>query len=215
VDYTQNKAQISILPPAYKNPSPSYEFFMNSVAMGLTLYTEAIDALVNNASFTTSKYNWLNTWGNLFVVPRGTYENSSQYSLKIQNLISTGNGTPIRIQDYIYNIYGVYVTISENFISGTPNYGYTLKFNGSIYNMKQLALDLNRVRPAGVPIYFDIISGGNYINTINFIGAWRTTGSYLSFPITAFNPNLPESTNNAQNTLPTNYLTATAINPNL
>lgn len=214
MDYSQNRAQLSILPPVYINASPDYDYFMNSMAIGLTMYTEAVDALMNNASFATAKYSWLNAWGSLFVVPRGSFENSGQYALKIQNLINSGNATPVRIQNYIYDTYKVFVTITENFNS-SPNYGYTLKFNGSIYDMQELARDLARIRPAGVPIYFDVLSGGNYINTINFIGTWRTTGSYLSYPSTLYNPNLPSSTNNAVNTLPTNFLTSTAINPNL
>ncbi len=214
MDYSQNRAQLSILPPVYKNSAPTYDFFMNSVAMGLTLYTEAVDALINNATFTNSKYNWLNAWGSLFVVPKGNYENSSAYLIKIQDIISNGNATPVRIQNYIYTVYGITVKIIENFTS-TPNYGYTLQFNGTVYDMQQLATDLSRIRPAGVPIYFEIISGGNYLNTINFIGTYRTTGSYLSFPTTLYNPNLPNNTNSAVNTLPTNFLTSTSINPSL
>lgn len=212
MNYSQVQAQLSILPPVYKNPSQDYDYFINSVAMGLTFYTEAMDALMNQAVFTSAKYNWLKAWGSLFVVPQGQYENSSQYFLHIQEVINKGNSTPVRIQQYIQDIYNVTVVYSENF----PTPGYTLTFNGQVSDMQQLAIDLGRIRPAGIPAFpFYILAGGSYLNTINFIGSKRVTGSYLALPITPFTPNVGDATLNAINNLPTNYLTSTAINPNI
>lgn len=212
MDFSQNYIQITTLPPAYKNSSPDFDSFMNSVALGLTMGTEAIDALIKNASFSTSTYTWMNAWGTLLVVPRNITETSDQYLTRIKDLINTGNATPVVIQNYIQQVYNIKVVYTENF----PTPGYVLTFNGVISDFQQLANDLARIRPVGVPFLpFYAISGGNYANTINFLGGWRTTGSYLTSSTTTITPFLSENTNSAMNTLPISFLTSPVINPNI
>lgn len=196
--------QLNQLPRTFWKPGQTYQNLIASIASGLDSFTGPANALVSQATLTTARYKWLDLWGLLFSVPRLPSETDTQYLNHILSILNEGNTTPVRIESYIENIYNLTVTLTENF----PNVGYTLTFEGSSADLNQLAADLGRIRPAGVPFFpLYVLQGAFYANTINFLNGWRVPGSYVINSSVPIFPTISASTTNALNTIPTQYLT--------
>ncbi len=207
--------QLGDLPDTYKRSGPTYEWVMNSLTAALDRYTNSSNAVVSMANFANAQGKWLDFWGQLLGgISRLNEQTDEEYMALITQTILEGKGPPVAILDYVSLIYGIKANITENF----PNVGWYLKFGSSFpqseYN--QLALTLGNVRPAGVPFTpFYVLGGGLYLNTINYLGRDRVTGSYIGQPVTAFNFTIPNSTNNVTSSLPTVFLSDPSINQSL
>ena len=207
--------QLGDLPDTYKRSGPTYEWVMNSLTAALDRYTNSSNAVVSMANFTNAQGKWLDFWGQLLGgISRLNEQTDEEYMALITQTILDGKGPPVAILDYVKLIYGIKASITENF----PNVGWYLKFGSSFpqseYN--QLALTLGNVRPAGVPFTpFYVLGGGLYLNTINYLGRDRVTGSYIGQPVTAFNFTIPNSTPNVVSELPTLFLSDPTINPGI
>ena len=69
--------------------------------------------------------------------------------------------------------------------------------------------------PAGILTACEVTGGGLYLNTINYLGRDRVTGSYIGQSVTAFSFQIPNSTNNVTSSLPTVFLSDPTVNPSL
>ncbi len=207
--------QLGDLPDTYKRSGPTYEWVMNSLTAALDRYTSSSNGIVSMTTFANAQGKWLDFWGQLLGgIARLNDQTDADYMALITQTILEGKGPPVAILDYVKLIYGIKASITENF----PNVGWFLKFGSSFpqsqYN--QLALTLGNVRPAGVPFTpFYVLGGGLYLNTINYLGRDRVTGSYIGQPVTAFNFTIPNSTNQAVSELPTIFLEDPTINPGI
>ena len=207
--------QLNDLPDTYKRDGDTFQWVMNSLTAALDRYTNSSNAVVSMANFANAQGKWLDFWGQLLGgIARLNDQTDADYMALITQTILEGKGPPVAILDYVNLIYGIKANITENF----PNVGWYLKFGSSFpqsqYN--QLALTLDNVRPAGVPFTpFYVLGGGLYLNTINYLGRDRVTGSYIGQPVTAFNFTIPNSTNNVVSELPTIFLEDPTINPGI
>ena len=207
--------QLGDLPDTYKRSGATYEWVMNSLTAALDRYTNSSNSIISMSTFANAQGKWLDFWGQLLGgIARLNEQTDADYMALITQTILDGKGPPVAILDYVNLIYGIKASITENF----PNVGWFLKFGSSFpqssYN--QLALTLGNVRPAGVPFTpFYVLGGGLYLNTINYLGRDRVTGSYIGQPVTAFNFTIPNSTNNVTSSLPTLFLSDPSVNPSL
>ena len=207
--------QLGDLPDTYKRSGTTYEWVMNSLTAALDRYTSSSNGIVNMTTFANAQGKWLDFWGQLLGgIARLNDQTDADYMALITQTILEGKGPPVAILDYVSLIYGIKASITENF----PSVGWYLKFGSSFpqsqYN--QLALTLGNVRPAGVPFTpFYVLGGGLYLNTINYLGRDRVTGSYIGQPVTTFSFQIPNSTNNVTSSLPTVFLSDPTVNPGI
>lgn len=214
MNYNQVLTQINTLPSTYTRTGPLFGNLMSSFAYGVSRYTESVDYMMNsNQSISTMSVMWLNFIGTFVNVPRNNNTTTAQYQNQIQSVIAEPQGTPVAILKYLNNN-NILATYSDNF-SGPGDFskiGWSVSLETPYKSVSQLALSLARVRPAGVPFTINTLSGGLYVNTINFIGNIGTTGQYLSSPFTNQTFTIPATTNNIRINIPTRFLTDTTLN---
>ena len=214
MNYSDVYTQITTLPPTYLRPGQTFAGLMSSFAYGVSRFTESVDFMMqSNSSLATMDALWLEMVGNIVSVPRNNNVTTSQYLTQIQTIVAEVQGTPVSLVRFL-SLQNISVTYSDKF-SGPGDFstiGYNLAFETPVSNYDQIALSLKRVRPAGVPFTFSTISGGLYLNTINYIGGYDVTGYYLLSPFNNIPFTIPETTNNAFVNLPTRYLTDPYVN---
>lgn len=214
MDWNAVSAQLADLPSTYKRSGDTYTFLFKSFVMGLLRYTSAADGTTGQLAFPQAIGKWLDTWGQLFNVPRNNDESDRAYATRIQFLLLSGKGPPVSIARYIQIVEGLSATVTEKF----PAVGYRISMGlQTLAAYAQIISDLKYVRPAGVPFLpLTVLQGGLYLGTINYLGvAPRVTGAYLNQPFTTNGIVVPATTNNSRPLLPTTFLTDPFLNPSL
>lgn len=216
MNFQQVQNQLTDLPRTFLRLGTPFTQWMDSITAGLTRYTSAADALIQQiVTFANAKFGWLDTWGLLFGIPRFANEADQNYSPRIPYIVQAGGGPPNAIAYWILNVWKVQVTVTENF----PSVGYSITFPSglTLAQIIQILISIARVRPAGVPITAVLQeSSGLYLDTINFLDyAPSVTGAYLTQASSTPVSGLGSTTNNTQPLLPTLFLTDTTLNPNL
>lgn len=213
MNWNQLTYQLNDLPKTYKRTGAVFTYLTNSIAAGLYKYNKSSSEVINMATFTNASGRWLNVWGALL---GGIYRlkgmNDLQYSVYITNTLLAQKGPPIAIENYVQQVYNIKNQVFEYF----PAAGWSLELFGAFPSNKlnDLVLSLDVVRPAGVPLLpLIVLDGGLFMNTVNYLGRGRVTGSYIGNPSVTFSFNLYPSTNNVVSQLPTLYLTDPTLNP--
>jgi hypothetical protein len=202
------------LPATFKRRGPNYDAWMASLGAGIASWTQAADAVMGQIDFSTAQWGWLDTWGQLFGLPRLAQESDAQYRPRIQGLMQLRGGPPNAIRQFMVLLYNTQVSITEDFTDVKWLLKLTTPVLGTTFNA--LAASLGVVRPAGVPFTpFNIAAGGNYIGTVNFIGGCRVPGSWLNTATVPQNFSLSAGTPNSVPLLPVSYLMDPVLNPAL
>lgn len=210
MDWNAVKARFDDLPTAYSRPGNTFQWIKNAVIASITLGTQSTDGITNQLNFQNAQGGWLNVWGQLFNLVRNNDESDVSYKARIQFTLKLGRTTPAAIQSYVTNALRVNATVSEDLADAI----WKLTFSSNLTTAQYLstAKDLAVVRPAGVPFLpMYVPQGGSYLGTINYIGAPAVTGAYLINATTKVSPNIGGTTNPAQPSLPTTFLSNPAF----
>jgi hypothetical protein len=206
-------ARLGGLPPTFKRPGPGFQALANSQTAALFRYTGASDGVIQQLDFRQAVGPWLDAWGKLFVIPRNINESDDAYQNRIVMTLLAGRCTPNAILIYLQTL-GIKATLVEDFVNAAYHIQFTTPLTPAGFNA--LAQNLGAVRPAGVPFLpFQILQGGLYVGTIDFLNAPKVTGAYLDTPLKSFTPTIAVSTNNSVPLLPTLFLTDPTLNPGL
>jgi len=211
--YADVIARLENLPNSFRRQGLTYQQLENAFAAALTRYTDSMDGLTAQETVTSAAFEWLNMQGDLYGIPRFSYESAATYLARIQATLKAPKGTPVAIESYMRLITGQVITVTEQ--TSVPNYFLTVSGNASTTVINQLNGNINFVRPAGVPFYYSLPTGGLYASTVNYAGRGRMTGSYLVAATTTEPPTISGTQNSALPLLPSDYLTDPTINPSL
>lgn len=213
MDATHVRDILTDLPPTFQRSDATYGYWLDGWTAGLFRYTLSSDGTLSQIDFDDAQYGWLDFWGLLLGVPRNTQEADPKYQPRIKYTLSTGAGSPEAIRLWMLNVWGLVVTVKENF----PAFGYEIVLPGTLTEAQALVVlqSLIYVRPAGVPFFASFSNTGLYLQTINFLDAPKVTGAYLTGGTNLVLSELPTTTNNAAPLLPDLYLTDPLLNPGL
>ena len=206
MNFTDVQNQLDDLPLTFKRFGPIFAGLILSLTAAIARNTIPIDQLPPNLNLQTAKWGWLDAIGKLYGIQRNQYETDPQYRARLFGTLTANHGTPTSIVDFIKLALNINTSISENFTVAS----YQINFNNppSLQTLKQVAIAINWVRPAGIPFLpLFQIKGGLFLNTLNYLGVKRVTGSYLARPAVSISVNLAPNTNNPKPLLPTTYLT--------
>src|SRR5579863_2669781 len=157
-------------------------------------------------NLSTARWGWLDAIGKLYGIQRNQFENDPQFRTRLLGTLTTTTGTATSIVNFIKLALNLNATITENF--SLVSYQINFSSTPSTSVLQQVAINIVRVRPAGVPFLpLFVIKGGLYLNTLNYFGVKRVTGSYLARPAISINVILAANTDNPAPLLPTTYLT--------
>lgn len=205
MNFVDVENQISDLPSTFKRFGPIFAGLIISLSAALARSTRVIDQVAAQTNINTAKWGWLDAIGKLYGIPRNQYETDPQYKTRLLGTLTASHGTPTSITSFIKLALNLNTTITENF----DLVSYTIDFTNppSVQTLTQVAIAINWVRPAGVPFLpFFQIRGGLFLNTLNYFGTKRVTGSYLARPQSTIAINLSDHTNNPKPLLPTTYI---------
>lgn len=214
MDWQQVLTQLTDLPRTYLRTGSVFQQWMNSLTEELSRYTTATDALTAQVAFTNAVAAWLDVWGELFGIARNSNESDAAYSQRIMGTLQAEHGPPLAISAFMLLSLGLRTTVTENIPAAV---GWSLQLGSSTTTPQEatIAQALDFVRPAGVPYNFNILRGGCFLTTVNYLGRAKVTGAYLTLPYSVVGPNIPANTNNSTPLLPTTFLTDPQINPSL
>lgn len=213
MNFAAVKARLDDLPQTYTRLGSTFQAFDSSQTAALFRYTNASDGVINQLNFTQATGPWLDAWGKLFGIPRNVNESDDAYQNRITMTLLAGRCTPNAILIYMQSL-GIDATITEDFVNTSYHIGFTNPL--TVAGFTALAQNLGSVRPAGVPFLpFDVLQGGLYLGTVDFLNAPKVTGAYLDSPLNGFTPKIAASTNNSVPLLPTLFLTDPTLNPGL
>lgn len=206
MDFKDVSNQLTDLPLTFQPLGPIFAGLIESLSAALARSTRAIDQISPNMiNMPTARWGWLDAIGKLYGLPRLLNEIDVNYRKRLIGTLTATRGTPNSIVNFLKFALNINSTISENF----SVVSYQLNFNTPVSSaqLQQVAIAIGWVRPAGVPFLpiFNI-SGGLYINTLNYLGNKFVTGSYLSRPGSTINVVLAANTDNPEPILPTNYI---------
>jgi hypothetical protein len=214
VDFAAVQYYLNDLPPNFKRSGPTFQWWQNSLGTGITQWTSAVDGVMSQTSFVAAQWAWLDLWGNLFNVIRESDQTDKNYKSAIQNMLMSRGATPVTLRYYMDWRYGVSSTVDENFTDTSWSLNINNVFPGGNYD--KLASNLGQFRPSGVPFApFYIATGGNYLSTVNFLGASRVPGSWLTSAKVSQAFTLNAGTTNSVAKIPTTFLTDPTLNPGL
>ena len=206
MDFAGNLNQLEDLPAAFKRFGPIFAGIITSISAALSRETRAIDQLSSQISLPTARWGWLDAIGKLYGIQRNQYENDPQFRRRLLGTLTANRGTPDSIINFIKLALNLNATITENFDLVSYQINFSNVLNQQV--LQQVAIAINWVRPAGVPFLpLFVIKGGLYLNTLNYFGVKKVTGSYLAKPAVSIAVNLAANTNNPSPLLPTTYLT--------
>jgi len=188
--------QLLDLPPAFLRPGTTFQQIYASLAAGESAYTLASDGLKFAESMPTSLNGWLAVWGEILGIPKNSGESDFFYSIRVQATLIAPVGTPSGIQTWSRFMLGtqaVYVT--ENLITG--GYAISIPANLPPQTITNWFLDLNRIRPAGIPFTVNAQTAPLMTGTYSYIGGLGFAGGYLGFGTQMIPLQLGPNTNNA------------------
>lgn len=214
MDWNGIVARLNDLPATFQRQGPNFNAFQNSLVNGLHKFTNSVDGVVNQAQASQAVGKWLDVVGRARNIPRYNGEPDATYLSRITYLLTTPGGPPNAIIGLLQILGQSTTTISENFT--TCSWSTNINAGSqSASAIAQITGALGYVRPAGVPYQLNVSHGGLYLNTLNYLGRPRVTGTYLVNATNSIPLNIPSNTNNAINLLPTIYLTDPTLNPSL
>lgn len=213
MDFQAVKTRLDDLPMTFTRLGPTYQTFDLSQTASLFRYTGASDGVISQLDFVKAVGPWLDAWGKLFVIPRNINESDDAYQNRIVMTLLAGRCTPNAIIIYMQSL-GIEANLVEDFVNAAYHIQFTKPLTTEAFTA--LAQNLAAVRPAGVPFLpFQVLQGGLYLGTIDFVDAPKVTGAYLDTPLKSFTPTISASTNNAVPLLPTLFLSDPTLNPGL
>jgi hypothetical protein len=213
MDFQDVTDRLIDLPPAYLRPGAGFQSLITSQAAAGYRYTGASDGVMNQLNFRQAVGPWLDAWGKLFTIPRNANESDDAYQNRITMTLLAGTCSPNAILIYLQSL-GLTATIVEDFVNAAYHIEFTTPLTSAAFN--SLALNLASVRPAGVPFLpFQVLQGGLFLGSVNFLNAPKVTGAFLDSPLKSFTPTIAQSTNNSVPLLPTLFLTDPTLNPGL
>jgi hypothetical protein len=211
--------QLNDLPATFRREGPPYTQLVESLAAGLYLFCQALDAVQAQLNYGTASGGWLDIWGDLAGIPRNTGEPDIEYQPRIQATVLAWRDSVVAIEAFINNVENTLATVAE-----VPPIGYTIFFSTTddLNIITKILYDLRYIRPVGVP--FNIRSQiGLFLNTVNYYGQiaptiipieGRVTGDYLA-GTTPVQLLLSASVNSAQSLIPSLLFEDPTINPGL
>jgi hypothetical protein len=213
MDWQAVKTRLDDLPRTFKRLGATYQAFDSSQTTALYRYTSAVDGIMSQLIFKQAVGPWLDVWGRLFDILRNVNESDNAYLNRITSTLLAGRCTPNAILVYLQML-GITATIEEDFVNCAFHLQFTVPLTTA--GFQALAQNLAAVRPAGVPFLpFQVLQGGLYVGTIDFLNAPKVTGAYLDAPLKSFTPTIAPSTDNSVPLLPTLWLTDPTLNPGL
>ena len=205
MNYSDVNTQLSDLPQTFKRFGPVFAGLISSLSAAMARSTRAMDQLSNSIYPQTARWGWLDTIGKLYGIVRYQNETDLAYRTRLIGTLTATRGTPTSIVNFIKLALNLNVTITENFNLVSYQINFTRPPTQQV--LQQVAISINWVRPAGVPFLpLFVVQGGLYLNTLNYFGVKRVTGSYLALPSASVVVNISANTNNPQPLLPTNYI---------
>ncbi len=198
--------QLNDLPDTFKRIGPNFSAMENSFGLSLSAYTVSTDGILNQLNFQNAEFYGLDLWGDMFGVTRNINEDDTVYKSRIVNTLEAWFCTIPGIIRYLQQVYNISATITESGAS------WSVTFTTPSISPLVIIDNLNIIRPAGVPFYVNLLSGGLYLNTINYIGSYRVTGSYITSPFSNYNFTIPSTTNNSLALFPTTLVSTPAFN---
>lgn len=206
MDYTAVQNQLLDLPPeTFQRFGPIYAGLISAMSAALARSTNCIDQVAASINVNTARWGWLDAIGALYGIPRNSYETDPAYRTRLVGTLSAPHGTPLAISSFIKLALGINSTVTENF----ANTSYQINFSTSQSqtSLQNVVIAIKWVRPVGVPFLpFFQLTGGLFLNTLNYFGVKKVTGSYLSNPSIIVNVNIAANTNSPIPLLPTTYL---------
>ena len=194
--------QLQDLPLTFKRVGPNYTALENSFGLALSTYTVATDGVLSQLNFQNAEFFGIGIWGTIFGVSQNVNESDTAYKTRIVNTLEAWFCTIPGLIRYMSQVYNISASVTESGAS------YTLTFSTPSVSTLIILENLNLIRPAGVPFYVNLLSGGLYLNTINYVGSWRVTGSYLTSPVSNYSFTLPSTTNNSPALFPTTLISS-------
>lgn len=196
------------LPASFLRSGDVFAAWQLSQALQLLEYCQGADGLVPQSYFGSADYGWLDVWGELFGIPRNNNEANSVYQARITSTLMSPVGTVYAIQAYSTAYFGSTVTVTENL----PAAGYTISLPAAAMNRNTYLINLQKIRPAGVPFSFVQSLESFYFNTFSYFngqydGAFYYGGSNSTLSIT-----IPEPIDNEQPLLPDILITDPILN---
>ena len=94
MDWQDVLNQISDLPSTFKRPGSEFASWQNAFAQGLATYTEGIESLLAQIDFNAAAGSWLDTWGDLYGIPRNNGEADGAYMQRIKGTLQAPHGPP-------------------------------------------------------------------------------------------------------------------------
>jgi hypothetical protein len=213
MQFADVKARLDDLPRTYTRLGPNYQTFDTAQSAALFRYTNASNGIMNQLIFKQAVGPWLDAWGRLFGIPRNTNEPDDVYQNRITYTLLAGRCTPNAILIYLQTL-GISATLEEDFVNCAFHLQFTAPLTTAAFT--SLAQNMASVRPAGVPFLpFQVLQGGLYVSTIDFVNSPKVTGAYLDQPLKSFTPTIAQSTDNSVPLLPTLWLSDPTLNPGL
>lgn len=211
MDFITVQNQLEDLPPTFLRPDVTFAQLMDAFAAAFSRYTVGADGVTAQLDINAARYGWLDVQGLLLGYPRRNNEADVTYLNRITYSIRAAGGPPLAIVFWILNVWGILVTVTENF----PAVGYQITFPPLVTQAQidQILLDIAHVRPAGVPFTSFISNVGTYLDTVNYLGAPRITGAYLGGGRSSVPNDLGAATNNSPPLLPSILMTDPTLNP--
>jgi hypothetical protein len=205
MNFNDVENQLEDLPGTFKRFGPIFAGLIQSLSAALARSTRAIDQLSPMLYPNTAKWGWLDAIGKLYGIPRNQFETDPQYRTRLLGTLTATHGTPSSIVNFIHLALNLNSSITENFDLVSYQINFTNPPNQQ--TLQKVAVTINWVRPAGVPFLplFEV-RGGLFLNTLNYYGVRKVTGSYLGRPSATVDITLAANTNNPKPLLPTTYL---------
>jgi hypothetical protein len=177
MNYTAVQNQLLDLPQlTFQRFGPIYAGLVSAMSAALARSTNCIDQVAANINPNLARWGYLDAIGALYGIPRYQYETDPAYRTRLIGTLSAPHGTPLAISSFIKLALGLNTTVTEDF--ATTSY----------------QINFQTPQPQSV------------LDTLNYFGVKKVTGSYLSNPNTVVNVNIGANTNSPASTLPTVYL---------
>lgn len=210
MDFNTVQQRLGDLPTTFLRQGNVFAAWEASQAYQLSQYTYGADSIIPQTSFSSANYGWLDVWGELFDILRNNNEGNQTYQNRISFTLQSPVGTLYAIKAYSTFYFGYPTTVTEN----TSGVGYTITIPNlpSLSGMPQYLINLERIRPAGIPFSVIQTFESNFLNTFQYVGGQNWAGAYLGGGNINILTTIPEPITNSQPLLPSILLTDPSLN---
>ena len=213
MDFLSVLSRLNALPSTFRRNSAPYTQIMDSLAWGVSLFTDTSDSTLSQVqTYANAVDGWLDVWGLLFGVPRNEDESNAVYSERIRATVQAWVGTLPAIEFWV-NAYASGGVVVEN--ANGLGYAITLPPTMTAAQVREFLFSLNRIRPLGVPFSVTQVGSGLFLGTDAFLGMGSLAGAYLTGGTVPVPLPLNATTRNSVPLLPTLLLTDPTLNPSL